>query len=114
MRQSRSILRYEISPFPDSPAVISVTFYLYYMYRLYDLQREGPLEEKLRKPLKLSANSADFTSFPRQTQFYKTFTRPIAKVLLVAVFTYQVAYWGWLKLEADEVRADTDGESFSS
>ncbi|KAK3181058.1 hypothetical protein K4F52_007599 [Lecanicillium sp. MT-2017a] len=42
------------------------------------------------------------------TQFYKTFTRPIAKVLLVAVFTYQVAYWGWLKLEADEVRADTD------
>ncbi|KAL6881543.1 hypothetical protein J3F83DRAFT_722663 [Trichoderma novae-zelandiae] len=43
-------------------------------------------------------------------QFYKTFTRPIGKVLVLAVFTYQVAYWTWLKLEADEHRAETDGE----
>ncbi|KAL7949170.1 hypothetical protein V8C42DRAFT_342175 [Trichoderma barbatum] len=43
-------------------------------------------------------------------QFYKTFTRPIGKVLVLAVFTYQVAYWTWTKLEADEHRAETDGE----
>jgi hypothetical protein len=44
-----------------------------------------------------------------QAQFYKTFTRPVAKVLLMAVLTYQLVYWGWMKLETDEVRAETDG-----
>lgn len=44
-----------------------------------------------------------------QTQFYKTFTRPVAKVLILAVFTYQVAYWSWNKLEADELCEKTDG-----
>ncbi|KAI9158766.1 LOW QUALITY PROTEIN: hypothetical protein HJFPF1_06764 [Paramyrothecium foliicola] len=43
-----------------------------------------------------------------QSQFYKQFTRPIAKVLLLAVFTYQFAYWSWVKLETDEVRAERD------
>ncbi|RCI13678.1 hypothetical protein L249_5458 [Ophiocordyceps polyrhachis-furcata BCC 54312] len=38
--------------------------------------------------------------------FYKTFSRPIAKTLLLAVFTYQLAYWGWAKLEADDIRAE--------
>ncbi|OAQ63502.1 hypothetical protein VFPPC_14664 [Pochonia chlamydosporia 170] len=44
------------------------------------------------------------------SQFYKTFTRPIAKVLVVAVFTYQFVYWGWVKLEADEHQENTDAE----
>lgn len=44
-----------------------------------------------------------------QTEFYKGFTRPIAKVLLVAVFTYQLAYWGWVKLEHDEIMAEREG-----
>lgn len=39
-----------------------------------------------------------------QIGFYKTFTRPIAKVLLMATFTYQLAYWAWVKLETDEVK----------
>ncbi|KAL3589350.1 hypothetical protein FPOAC2_11516 [Fusarium poae] len=43
-----------------------------------------------------------------QSQFYRTFTRPIAKTLLIAVFTYQLAYWTWVKLETDEVRAERD------
>ncbi|PHH70871.1 hypothetical protein CDD82_6872 [Ophiocordyceps australis] len=42
------------------------------------------------------------------SHFYKTFSRPIAKTLLLAVFTYQVIYWGWAKLEAKETRAETD------
>ncbi|KAF7551550.1 hypothetical protein G7046_g7700 [Stylonectria norvegica] len=41
-------------------------------------------------------------------QFYKQFTRPIAKVGLLAVFTYQFLYWGWLRLETDEIRAERD------
>ncbi|KAI0119196.1 hypothetical protein F4814DRAFT_447009 [Daldinia grandis] len=42
-------------------------------------------------------------------QFYKTFGRPIAKVFLVAVFTYQLAYYFWLRLEQDETRAEMRG-----
>jgi hypothetical protein len=45
--------------------------------------------------------------FP-QREFYKSFTRPVAKVLLLAVFTYQFAYWSWIKMEADEVRSERD------
>ncbi|KAJ4388992.1 hypothetical protein N0V93_006454 [Gnomoniopsis smithogilvyi] len=41
-------------------------------------------------------------------QFYKTFTRPVAKVLLMAFFTYQLAYWAWVKLEADEIMAERE------
>ena len=36
--------------------------------------------------------------------FYKSFGRPIAKVFLGAVFTYQVVYWLWVKLETDEIK----------
>ncbi|KAI0201290.1 hypothetical protein F4808DRAFT_133299 [Astrocystis sublimbata] len=38
--------------------------------------------------------------------FYKTFGRPIAKVFLMAIFTYQLVYFLWVKLEQDEVRAE--------
>lgn len=48
-----------------------------------------------------------------QSNFYKTFSRPIAKVLILAVFTYQVAYWTWTNLEADEARAKIDGKLYS-
>lgn len=44
-----------------------------------------------------------------KAQFYKDFTRPVAKVLLMAMFTYQLAYWGWVKLEQDEIRAEREG-----
>ncbi|MCJ1300787.1 hypothetical protein MMC08_003586 [Hypocenomyce scalaris] len=36
--------------------------------------------------------------------FYKSFGRPIAKVFLGAVFTYQAVYWLWVKLEDDEIK----------
>ncbi|KAL4872184.1 hypothetical protein BDV12DRAFT_162446 [Aspergillus spectabilis] len=35
---------------------------------------------------------------------YKTFASPFAKVFLGAVFTYQVIYWTWVKLEMEEVK----------
>lgn len=58
----------------------------------------------------LSKGHSPVSSNVCQTQFYKTFTRPVFKVILTAVFTYQVVYWSWLKLEADEKRAETDGK----
>jgi hypothetical protein len=41
--------------------------------------------------------------------FYKTFTRPVAKCLLFALFTYQLTYWAWLKLEQDEIKMERTG-----
>ena len=35
--------------------------------------------------------------------FYKRFGRPIAKVFFGAIFTYQVVYLVWNKLETDAV-----------
>lgn len=29
----------------------------------------------------------------------------------MAMFTYQLAYWGWVKLEQDEIRAEREGLS---
>ncbi|CCF35114.1 hypothetical protein CH063_06966 [Colletotrichum higginsianum] len=43
-------------------------------------------------------------------EFYKTFTRPVLKVLLMATLTYQIAYWSWTKLEQDEIRAEKGRE----
>ncbi|KAJ9142543.1 hypothetical protein NKR19_g7185 [Coniochaeta hoffmannii] len=43
-------------------------------------------------------------------EFYKTFTRPVAKCLLLAMFTYQLAYYAWVKLETDEIRHEKDAE----
>ncbi|KAH7318734.1 hypothetical protein B0I35DRAFT_432847 [Stachybotrys elegans] len=42
------------------------------------------------------------------SKFYKQFSRPVAKVLLMAVLTYQVVYWAWVKLETDEIIAQTE------
>ncbi|KAK1760804.1 hypothetical protein QBC47DRAFT_456511 [Echria macrotheca] len=42
--------------------------------------------------------------------FYKTFTRPVAKCALLAILTYQFVYWGWLKLEQDEIKADRQSD----
>lgn len=46
-----------------------------------------------------------------QIGFYKTFGRPIAKVFLGAVFTYQAVYWLWVKMETDELRMEKEGMS---
>jgi len=46
-----------------------------------------------------------------QRAFYQDFGRPIAKVFLGALFTYQVLYWSWLKLESIEVKREKNGAS---
>ncbi|KAH6850784.1 hypothetical protein B0I37DRAFT_372395 [Chaetomium sp. MPI-CAGE-AT-0009] len=42
--------------------------------------------------------------------FYKTFTRPVAKCALLAVFVYQLVYFGWAKLETEEVKEERQAE----
>lgn len=44
--------------------------------------------------------------------FYKSYGRPIAKVFLGAVFTYQAVYWLWVKLETDEIKERKKSEAF--
>ncbi|KAA8893469.1 hypothetical protein FN846DRAFT_978745 [Sphaerosporella brunnea] len=41
---------------------------------------------------------------------YKEFGRPFAKVFLMAVFTYQTLYWGWLKMEKDDEKRTKNAE----
>ena len=54
--------------------------------------------EKMYPPLNVPLTGSD------QIGFYKSFGRPVAKVFLGAIFTYQVLYWGWAKLESLETR----------
>ncbi|CAK7228749.1 hypothetical protein SCUCBS95973_006986 [Sporothrix curviconia] len=44
------------------------------------------------------------------SSFFKTFGRPITKVCLMAVFTYQLVFFGWTKLEQDEIRSERQAE----
>lgn len=44
-----------------------------------------------------------------QAQFYRTFGRPIFKVFLLAIFTYQLAYYFWVRLEQDEIKSEMRG-----
>lgn len=50
------------------------------------------------------------TRFVVKTTFYKTFGRPIAKVFLMAILTYQLTYLAWMKLEQDDIKDRTQGE----
>ncbi|TRX95371.1 hypothetical protein FHL15_003702 [Xylaria flabelliformis] len=53
-----------------------------------------------------STQASDGQGSLNHKTFYKTFGRPIAKVFLMAIFTYQLAYYFWVKLEQDEARAE--------
>jgi hypothetical protein len=46
-------------------------------------------------------------------QFYKAWSFPIMKVFLVAMFTYQLTYFGWLKLETMDEKERKDGRQLS-
>jgi hypothetical protein len=34
----------------------------------------------------------------------------VAKCVLIAVFVYQLVYFGWTKLETEEIKRDKQGE----
>ena len=46
-----------------------------------------------------------------QRQFYRSWSLPFMKVFLGAMFTYQLAYYAWLKLETMEEKQQKDSES---
>ena len=48
--------------------------------------------------------------FFTQRAFYKSFGRPIAKVFFMALFTYQVLHYTWMKLEAMEEKEEKTAE----
>ncbi|KAI0157440.1 hypothetical protein GGR57DRAFT_501057 [Xylariaceae sp. FL1272] len=79
-------------------------------------QFTAPLRTLARRQLQLSqarpkawtrfaSNDTKFEGSINSATFYKTFGRPIAKVFLMAIFTYQLAYYFWVRLEQDETRA---------
>ncbi|ETS80358.1 hypothetical protein PFICI_07887 [Pestalotiopsis fici W106-1] len=53
-----------------------------------------------------SEEAAKLRPSQQRPSFWQTFSRPIFKVALMAIFTYQLVYYGWMKLETDEIRAD--------
>ncbi|KAI1261236.1 hypothetical protein F5Y18DRAFT_206321 [Xylariaceae sp. FL1019] len=54
---------------------------------------------------RFASNDTKFEGSINSATFYKTFGRPVAKVFLMAIFTYQLAYYFWVRLEQDETRA---------
>ena len=60
--------------------------------RNLSIEPQAPPPEPPKQPSKVGA-------------FYKSFSAPILKCFLGALFTYQLAYFGWMKLETiEEVR----------
>ncbi|KAJ5092192.1 hypothetical protein NUU61_007062 [Penicillium alfredii] len=55
-------------------------------------------------------NSSQSSAYKDGLSAYRTFLGPFAKVFLGAVFTYQVIYWTWLKLEMDESKLEKNEE----
>ncbi|PBP20902.1 hypothetical protein BUE80_DR008329 [Diplocarpon rosae] len=65
---------------------------------------------RFTKQMRFSSTEAGQKSVSPHVGFYKTFTRPIAKVLLMATFTYQLTYWGWVYLEKAEIKKQKTAE----
>ncbi|KAI2473726.1 hypothetical protein F4781DRAFT_378575 [Annulohypoxylon bovei var. microspora] len=65
----------------------------------------------LRRPW--SRFSSSQTPSPQEpspnSQFFKTFGRPIAKVFLLAILTYQLAYYSWVRLEHFDIKSNMQG-----
>ncbi|KAI1864832.1 uncharacterized protein JN550_008652 [Neoarthrinium moseri] len=62
-------------------------------------------QQQVQQRLYSDSTTTTTTAGP-SASFYKTFGRPIFKVALLAIFTYQLAYYGWVKLETDEVKGE--------
>lgn len=56
-----------------------------------------------------SSSEKSSTYATAQRAFYRDFGAPVAKVFLGALVTYQVLYWGWLKLESLETKEEKTG-----
>ena len=50
------------------------------------------------------------TPRPQQYNFYRTHGRAFFKSFTLAFLTYQIIYWSWLTIEAEEIRDTKDAE----
>ncbi|KAK3945083.1 hypothetical protein QBC46DRAFT_372697 [Diplogelasinospora grovesii] len=74
------------------------------------LQRLGLRSLRAHQVQQLRRYSSTPEAAPTTKEFYSTFGRPIAKCLLLAMLTYQAIYFGWTKLEQDEIKAGKQAE----
>ncbi|KAI1486211.1 hypothetical protein F5X96DRAFT_673878 [Biscogniauxia mediterranea] len=49
----------------------------------------------------------------KKGKFYATFGRPIFKTILIAILTYQFAYYAWIRLEQNEIKADMNAHTYT-
>lgn len=81
------------------------------------------LTSKLSRPSSLRVTSQTFSSSsshaqqndyntprPQQYNFYRTHGRAFFKSFTLAFLTYQIIYWSWLTIEAEEIRDTKDAE----
>ncbi|KAL2068672.1 hypothetical protein VTL71DRAFT_15010 [Oculimacula yallundae] len=80
------------------------------MFSVSRLRRGGGIAARVAKQTRFNTTEAGQKTVSPHVGFYKTFTRPVAKVLLMATFTYQLAYWGWVYLEKGEIRRQKTAE----
>ncbi|PWY72511.1 hypothetical protein BO94DRAFT_627802 [Aspergillus sclerotioniger CBS 115572] len=55
-------------------------------------------------------NANESSAYREGMARYKLFVGPFAKVFLGAIFTYQMLYWTWLKLEMNESKYEKNQE----
>ncbi|CZT02605.1 uncharacterized protein RCO7_09413 [Rhynchosporium graminicola] len=80
------------------------------MIPISTVRRGGGVAARVANQIRFNTTEAGQKAVSPHVGFYKTFTRPVAKVLLMATFTYQLAYWGWVYLEKGEIRKQKSAE----
>jgi len=69
--------------------------------------RRGYVEyQPPNKPGETSGTGKSSTETNAHRAFYSTFGSPILKSFLGALFTYQLLYWTWMKLESLDIKEE--------
>ncbi|KAK4192974.1 hypothetical protein QBC35DRAFT_482264 [Podospora australis] len=80
------------------------------------LRRASPLasipssSSLINRQLALRQYSSQPAKKSQTGEFYKSWTRPVLKTATLAIFTYQLVYWAWCKMEVDEIKSDRNRE----
>lgn len=79
--------------------------------RLYQTSR---LPSKFRTTTRSFATTRSlrqtFAPDDKPVNFYRSHGRALFKALTLAFLSYQIAYWAWLTLETEEIKAQKDQE----
>ncbi|KAL1975298.1 hypothetical protein VTN31DRAFT_3690 [Thermomyces dupontii] len=80
----------------------------YYQNRFF--RQHGTIPRLFSTQSRRLSQEQEQSSYRSGMAAYRSLVRPFAKVFLTALFTYQVLYWGWLKLESYEMKATRNDE----